>query len=92
MANKRLHAIITGDVQGVFFRSNTEKRASSLGLTGWVRNNPGGNVEIVAEGEESVLKQFLAWCNEGPEMSRVEKINVKWEDSTGEFKYFSVKY
>ena len=57
--NKRLHLIIHGKVQGVLFRDNTRKEAQSLGLTGWVKNNPDGTVEAMIEGEEDKLKDLF---------------------------------
>ena len=92
MEKARLHAIVHGDVQGVFFRSNTHKMASKLGLKGWVKNNMDGTVEIVAEGNKKDLKELLAWCNEGPSMARVEEVEAEWEKPTDEFEHFSVRY
>jgi acylphosphatase len=88
----RLHIIIFGRVQGVFFRSNTQKQARKLNLTGWVRNNSDGTVEIVAEGSQEALKKFQAWCRKGPMFARVDEIKVKQETPKGEFTSFSVKY
>jgi len=88
----RLHIIVSGRVQGVFFRSNTQKMAAKLGLTGWVKNKMDGTVEIVAEGSKDDLKKLLSWCNEGPSMARVEDIEVEWGKATDEFEHFSVRY
>jgi acylphosphatase len=92
MAKSRLHAVVHGYVQGVFFRDHAHRTAGSIGLTGWVKNRMDGTVEIVAEGDEKDLKKLLAWCHEGPEIARVEKVDIKWEKPTGEFEHFSVKY
>ena len=88
----RLHIIVSGRVQGVFFRSNTQKQARKLNLTGWVKNNPDGTVEIIAEGSQEALKKFEAWCRKGPMLARVDEIKVKKEPSTGEFTSFSLHY
>jgi acylphosphatase len=92
MAKARLHAVVHGYVQGVFFRDNAQRTAGSMGLTGWVKNTVDGDVEIVAEGEEKDLKKLLAWCHKGPDIARVEKVDSKWEKPTGEFEHFSIKY
>jgi acylphosphatase len=92
MEKARLHVIVHGRVQGIFFRSNTQKQASKLGLKGWVRNNPDRTVEVVAEGNKDDLKKLLAWCSKGPLMAGVENVEAKWEKPTGEFEHFSIRY
>ncbi|MBW2995745.1 acylphosphatase [Candidatus Woesearchaeota archaeon] len=88
----RLHLIVHGRVQGVFFRYNTQKKAKKFGLTGWVKNNPDRTVEIIAEGEESKLKELAAWCSKGPLLAKVEKIDTSWKKYKGEFESFSISY
>lgn len=85
---KRLHLWVSGRVQGVFYRANTEEVARRLGLTGWVRNLPDGRVEIVAEGEEDGLQKLIAWCRQGPPAARVSSVEVEEEAYTGEFVQF----
>ena len=93
MADKvRAHAIITGRVQGVFFRVETKYAAEDFGVTGWVRNKRDGSVEAVFEGEEADVKAVLAWCGEGPPHARVSHVAVIWQDYTGEFEKFQVTY
>ena len=87
---KRLHLIIKGEVQGVFFRDYVKKSAGVL--RGWVRNNPDGTVEAVAEGEEEELKKFLERCKEGPLAAKVDKIEENWGKATNEFDSFEVRY
>lgn len=89
---KRIHLIISGDVHGVLFRSNTVDIAVKLGLTGWVRNTSSGEVEIVAEGEEDSLEKLIEWCRQGPSYAKVENVKTEWEGATGEFTIFDVKY
>ncbi len=84
--------MIKGNVQGVFFRTNTRKKAISLGLAGWVRNNPDGSVEIVAEGEESKLRELKSWCSDGPPSAEISKVDSKAKEPTGEFTTFSIRY
>lgn len=90
MEHHRLSAIITGRVQGVFYRANTEAAAKKLSLTGWVRNLPNGGVELVAEGPKEALEKLIEWCWEGPPLARVTEIKESWGEATGEFKDFSV--
>ena len=65
MDKKRAHLIIYGKVQGVFFRASTKDKAIELGLKGFVRNQPDGTVEVIAEGSEKQLQELVAWCHEG---------------------------
>jgi acylphosphatase len=89
--SKRMHIYISGIVQGVFFRANTQEIAKSLGLIGWVRNLPDGRVEIIAEGIKERLENLISWCQKGPPGARVDDVDAKWEDATGEFENFDVK-
>ncbi len=86
----RAHVWISGRVQGVFFRAHTKEVAEKLGLTGWVRNLPDGRVEAVFEGEEEAVKEAIEWCKRGPPLARVEKVEVRYEEPTGEFKDFRI--
>ena len=88
----RAHAIITGKVQGVFFRMETQRAARNRGVTGWVRNKMDGSVEAVFEGAEADVKATLAWCQEGPSHARVSHVDVTWQEYTGEFEIFEVTY
>ena len=89
--NIRCHVIISGKVQGVFFRSSTKGTAIKLGSTGWVRNGVDGNVEAVFEGKKESIEQMIDWCRKGPELARVMDIDIKSERYTGEFKSFEVR-
>jgi len=88
---KRLHLKIYGLVQGVYYRSNARRKALELGLSGWVKNMPDGTVETVAEGEEGTLNEYKMWCKKGPPEARVEEIQEKWEEPSGDFKGFGIK-
>ena len=93
MENKiRAHAIITGKVQGVFFRMETQRAARNYGVTGWVRNKMDGSVDAVMEGNEADVKSLIAWCQEGPPHARVNNVDVTWQDYTGKFAIFEVTY
>lgn len=69
--------IISGKVQGVFFRQNTKEKAISLGITGMVKNLPGGNVYIIASGSTAQLKALVDWCRQGPPRANVVSVKVK---------------
>lgn len=88
---QRLHANISGRVQGVGFRAFTASNASRLGLTGWVRNRYDGTVETVAEGGRDTLEDFLRQLRNGPGPAYVENVDVEWLSATGEFSRFQVR-
>jgi len=77
MSSNTVHIMITGKVQGVFFRAAAEKTAIRLGLKGWVKNTPDGNVEAMVTGEQKKLNSFVEWCGHGPERAEVEKVIVE---------------
>jgi acylphosphatase len=80
----RAHVLISGRVQGVFFRAETRNRARMLGLAGWVRNNADGRVEAAFEGDRDKVESMLAWCRRGPAHAAVEHVEVDWEDPCGD--------
>lgn len=92
MKKARVHLIVSGFVQGVFYRASTRDTAARLGLTGWVRNLPDGNVEAVFEGPVEKIREAVAWCKDGPPGARVTRIDEKWDKYTGEFQSFNVLY
>ncbi len=89
----RAHVMITGRVQGVFFRMETRRAVERIGdLTGWVRNTHDGSVEAVFEGDKAKIDSALKWCQQGSPHSIVEHVDVDWEEYTGEFSGFDVTY
>jgi acylphosphatase len=88
----RAHVLVSGMVQGVFFRSETQYEAKKRNVTGWVRNLPDGMVEAVFEGEEEKVKELINFCKHGPPGARVTSVDVRWEKYTGEFKDFEIRY
>lgn len=74
-----------GRVQGVFFRAETERRARSLHLAGWVRNNRDGTVEAVFEGERERVESMIDWCRRGPALAEVDGVDVDWEEPRDDF-------
>jgi acylphosphatase len=67
---------IFGRVQGVWYRGSTEKKANELGLFGWVRNRADGSVEAVFQGESDTIDKMLHWCDLGPTLARVDRVDV----------------
>lgn len=70
------HLFISGRVQGVSYRYSAMEIATDLGLTGWVKNLADGRVEILAEGTEDALDQFLLWTKQGPRFAKVERVTL----------------
>lgn len=89
---KRAYIIVSGKVQGVFFRANAQRKAKELGLTGWVKNEADGTVKILTEGEPERLEELIKYCQNGHKFAKVERVDVKWEQASGEFKGFDIKY
>ncbi|TNF55030.1 acylphosphatase [bacterium] len=92
MEKERVHVLIKGQVQGVFFRSNTKEMASALGLSGCVRNLLDGSVEAIFEGPKDKLKKAVQWCHKGPPGASVTQVDEKWIGFTGEFDSFNIAY
>jgi acylphosphatase len=86
----RAHIFVSGWVHGVFFRDQTQKWATSLHITGWVRNLKDGRVEVMAEGEKESIEDLIGQLRQGPSLARVDNIEVSWEDYKGEFKDFKI--
>lgn len=85
------NVIITGQVQGVFYRASAFEEAQRLGLVGWVRNVPDGHVEAVVEGPRPHVEDFVAWCRRGPPAAQVSDVHVVWRPPTGEFRTFRIE-
>ena len=90
--NARAHLIITGRVQGVFFRVETQRAARQFGVTGWVRNKRDGSVEAAAEGTKTDVQSLIQWCHTGPPNARVDDVKISWQEHSGEFERFEVRY
>lgn len=86
----RVRIIITGVVQGVFFRRGIADLARRVGVRGYVRNLPDGRVEALAEGEKTGLDELIRFCHAGPPGARVLRVHVEWSDYTGEFHGFKI--
>jgi len=90
--NSRAHVLISGRVQGVWFRASTKDKAEELGIKGWVRNTPDGKVEAVFEGPKEKVDEIIKWCHKGPVLARVTNVEVKWEEPKGESEDFKIIY
>ena len=88
----RAHVFVSGRVQGVFFRSETRYEAHRRNVAGWVRNTSDRRVEAVFEGEKEDVEKVIDFCRRGPPGARVNKVSVQWEDYTGEFRDFKIRY
>jgi acylphosphatase len=88
----RLHAVVSGVVQGVSFRYYTQRRAAQLGLAGWVRNLRNGSVEVLAEGRRAALERLVDFLRVGPPSSAVADVQLAWETYTGEYATFEVRH
>ncbi len=89
---KAVYIIVHGDVQGVGFRAFTQRKAQSLGVTGWVRNNYDNTVEIWAEGVQVRLESLLQSVHQGPPGGYVERLDIQWHPAKGEMSSFQIRY
>ena len=89
---KRVHVIVEGRVQGVFFRACTRDEAVRLGLSGWVRNRPNGSVEALVEGKKGAVNKMVQWFQQGSPHSIVEKVHLSEESPLGDFGTFEIHY
>ncbi len=87
---KTVHIIVSGRVQGVCFRSYTQKQAIKYDIIGFVKNQNNGDVEIVACAEPDKLKNFISCCHNGSIMAKVDKVTVSEYKTTEEFTQFKV--
>ena len=86
-----MRIIVTGKVQGVFFRAHAQDSAVKTGIKGWIRNLENGSVEIVAQGERENMEKFVNWCRRGPDSARVENVSAAKEHVAEKFTDFSVR-
>ena len=88
----RAEIVISGIVQGVFYRASAQDEGRRLGLTGEVRNLPSGEVEAIAEGPKEQIEAFIAWCKRGPPSAQVEDVKVRWAEPRGDYRTFRVAH
>jgi len=87
----RAHVLVSGRVQGVYFRATAADEGGRLGLTGWVRNLPDGRVEAVVEGPRERVQRFVTWCGAGPPSAKVTDVTTRWHEPSDEFTGFSIR-
>ena len=87
----RVSVTVFGRVQGVAFRHHTRLRATELGVNGWVGNLSDGSVAGVFEGDENAVNSLVDWCRQGPPAAGVERLDLRREFCTGEFKEFTIR-
>jgi len=85
----RVHVLVNGRVQGVFFRRETKRAADAKNVKGWVKNLEDGRVEAVFEGEEEDVVQLVDFCRHGPPLAEVDNIRISKEKYTEKFKDFT---
>lgn len=82
--------LISGRVQGVFYRASCQDVACSYGLNGYAKNLPSGHVEVLVQGEKDKIKKLIEWCKKGPPGARVSEVRVEWEESKGRLEDFKI--
>lgn len=88
----KAEVLITGKVQGVFFRSYIRSHARLWHLKGWVRNTEAGDVEAVFEGEKDDIMEMIRFCKDGPSGATVDEVRVEWGEGTNSFTGFDIRY
>jgi acylphosphatase len=91
MTAVRARLVVTGRVQGVWYRGSMQEEAGRLAVAGWVRNRPDGAVEAEVEGERDAVEALIAWAREGPPGARVRDVAVTWLPARGERGGFAVR-
>jgi acylphosphatase len=89
--NTAVHVIVKGRVQGVGFRYFVQDSAQNIGLTGWVRNLPDGDVEAEAVGSHADLDTWLNLLRQGPPLARVDHLQIDWRDAADFYSQFSIR-
>ena len=89
---KRVHLIVSGKVQGVFYRDFARKEAERLGVKGFVRNLRDSTVEVVAQGDDDKVDEFIKSCKKGSFASFVKNVDIKEEKPSHEFEDFEIRF
>lgn len=87
----QVHIIVSGRVQGVFYRASCQEVAVSYGLKGYAKNMPSGDVEVVAQGDKDKIERLIDWCKKGPQGAKVMSVNVEWENPSQGFYSFGIR-
>ena len=86
------HLYISGRVQGVFFRYETQSKAIELGVKGWVKNLSDGRVKVVVEGDQEAVQKLIEFCQHGPPGAKVTNLVLEWGIPTNKYESFKVEY
>ncbi len=86
------HIIITGKVQGVFFRKNAKQKAEELRLSGWVKNTPDDKVELLVQGNDTDINKYIEWCKKGPPKAKVDNVYVEAKEKDNSLNEFIIVY
>ena len=92
MAVKTIHAVVSGRVQGVYFRAYTLEEAQKYGLSGWVRNLPDGSVETIISGDAAQVDRMVSWLYMGSPMSEVRQVTIDELESDQQYSGFQIRY
>ena len=87
----RAHILVSGKVQGVFFRVETRYEATKRKVSGWIRNTLDDRVEAIFEGTKDDVEKLIDFCRRGPPNAQVTKIEVRWQEYVGEFQGFQIR-
>ena len=85
------YIIISGRVQGVFYRASCQEVAESYGLKGWAKNLPSGEVEVIAQGEKEKIEKLISWCKKGSPGAKVSDLKVEWQEIKEHFNNFGIR-
>ena len=85
------HIIISGRVQGVFYRASCQEIAQMHDLKGWARNLPTGEVEVLAQGEKEKIEKLITWCKKGPPGARVSDVKIEWSNQSDDLSNFEIR-
>jgi len=88
----RVHVLVHGVVQGIFFRTNTRSNAQILGVKGWVKNTKDGGIEAVFEGDKDRVEEMVEFCRKGPSGAVITDVKVEWQPYRAEFTDFEIKH
>ena len=88
----QIKVIVTGKVQGVYYREETRKAADRLGLKGYVKNLPNGSVEAVFKGRQSLVKKMIDWCYTGSPAAIVQNVSTEETDPLENYQTFEIQY
>lgn len=91
MSKKEAYVRLTGIVQGVGLRWRAFQRANDLGLTGWIRNRPDGDVDALLQGDETKIREMIEWMQQGPSHARVQNVQVQWKNAKRLFDDFHIQ-